>query len=358
MKKTNLKKAVQAVVLAISVLVMSSCKKNDNDINVPGEGFTNGFYILNEGPFQTGTGTIDFVNDDGTVTRDIFAVANNGMALGNIVQSVCIIGPRTFVVVNNANKIERVNTKTFVTEGITGELLSPRYMIAADDSNAFVSCIGDNSVKIVSLVSFTVTGSLPVNGPEKMMKAGNHIWVLNQGGYSVDSTITVIDIATKTIVDTIAVYPQPSGIREDIDGNIWVMCTGRNAWHPGGNSEGHLICIDPEDFSVIRDIAFPSSESHPEELAINSVGDVLYYRYPDGIYRFGIAALQPEAVPFIPRATGFYTLAYDAEHGLILGSDPADYISDGWVFRFNAVTGVAVDSIKAGILPGEIYFVP
>ncbi len=252
-----------------------------------------------------------------------------------------------------------VDTKTFKKFGTIENLPSPRYIIKADDENAFVSCIDDNSVKIINLNGFEILGSIPVNGPEKMMKVNNNqIWVLSQGGFSVDSSLTVIDIASKSIVQTIQVYPQPSGIQQDKNGNIWVMCSGRNAWHPGGNSEGHLLCIHPNDYTILKDITFPSAENHPEELAINMTKEILYYRYPGGICKIGIDATEPETDPFIARANGFYTLAYDEMDNTLYGTDPLDYVQNGWVFRYNAEIGAVIDSIETGIIPGEIYFVP
>jgi hypothetical protein len=358
MKKSILKNSGYAWLIVIAGIFLYSCENDKSDPVIPDEGYTGGFYIVNEGIYLTGTGTIDFVKNNGTVYKDIFSTENDGLPLGNVVQSVCIIGVQTFVVVNNANKVEIVDTKTFKSAGTIDNLPSPRYIIAMDNENALVSCIQDSSVRIVNLNGFEILGSLPVKGPEKMMQINDQIWILSQGGFSVDSIITLIDIASKTIVDTIQVYPQPSGIQEDRNGKVWVMCSGRNAWHTGGNSEGHLICINPADHSIIEDIEFPSIENHPEELMINQTKDVLYYRYPGGIYRFEIEAVEPESSAFIPRSGGFYTLAYDQGHSLILGTDPLDYIQNGWVFRYRSDDGSIVDSIEAGIIPGEIYFVP
>lgn len=356
--KKSVKSYFAVLCVMVSVMIFFSCEKEKNDPVIPDDGYTHGFYIVNEGLFQTGSGTIDFVSNNGTVYEDIFAAANNGLPLGNIVQSVGIIGDQTYIIVNNANKIEVVKTQTFLSAATIENLSSPRYIIPFGEDKALVSCIGDNSVKIINLDGFGIMTSLPVNGPEKMLQVDNQIWVLRQGGWSVDSVITVIDITTQAIVGTIQVYPQPSGICEDMNGRIWVMCSGRNSWHPGGNSAGHLVCINPADHTLLNDIEFPSAEEHPEELVINSTGDVLYFRYPGGIYKFEIVAVQPESEAFIFRASGFYTIAFDTQNSLILGSDPVDYISDGWIYRYHADSGSLADSIKAGIAPGEIYFVP
>ena len=356
---TKMKSLIWLCILGLTIT--SSCNKDNQDSNPvlpPVSGYINGYYIVNEGPFMTGSGTVDFVTRDGKKYQNIFLTSNNGQVLGNLVQSVAVIGDRTCIVVNNANKVEVVDTKTFVKMLTIDNLPSPRYIIEADGNNAYISCWGDNSIKIVNLAGFEVIGSIPVNAPEKMMKVNNQVWVLSQGGLSVDSTISVIDVASQSILQTIQVYPQPSGIQHDKNGNIWVMCTGRNAWHPGGDSEGHLLCIHPNDYTILKDIAFLSAENHPEELVINGTGDILFYRYPGGIYKIGIDADEPEIAAFVAMTNGFYTLAYDPTDNIIYGTDPLDYIQNGWVFRYNADNGAIVDSIEAGIIPGEIYIMP
>jgi len=345
--------------LFINLSVFSSCKNdNDDPVIIPDYGYTGGIYIVNEGPFMNGTGTIDYLTRDGKKYQNIYLTSNNGQVLGNVIQSIAVIGFQTYIVVNNDNKVEVVDTKTFQKTGSFENLPSPRYIIGVDDGYAYVSCIGDNSVKLINLTGLEIIGSVPVNGPEKMLRLNNEVWVLCQGGWSVDSTITVIDIASKSVKQTIQVYPQPSGIQQDKNGNIWVMCSGRFGYHPGGNSEGHLVCINPLDYSVIKDIEFPGIENHPEELEINATRDELFYRYPGGIYKIGIEAAEPETVPFISRANGFYTLAFDEMDNIIYGADPLDYVQNGWVYWYRAEDGVIVDSVEAGIIPGEIYFVP
>jgi hypothetical protein len=357
--KMKMKRLVWLFVSAF--VVITSCERDTNDPQpepIPDNGYTGGYYIVNEGPFLSGSGTIDFVTNMGKKYQNIFLTSNDGQVLGNLVHSITIIDTNTYIVVNNDNKIEIVDTKTFKRTGTLYNLPSPRYILNVDTEHAFVSCINDNSVKIINLQGFEILGSLPVNGPEKMMKVNNQVWVLNQGGFSVDSTITVIDIASKSIIETIQVYMQPSGIQQDKNGNIWVMCSGRFSYHPGGNTKGHLLCIHPTDYSIMKDIEFPTLENHPEELIINGTGDILYYRYPGGIYKFGIDDSEPETIPLIAKASGFYTLAYDKTDNVIYGTDPLDYIQYGWVFSYNAGTGAVIDSITAGIIPGEIYFVP
>ena len=145
------------------------------------------------------------------------------------------------------------------------------------------------------------------------------------------------------------------GIQKDKNGNIWIICSGRGAWH-GEASEGHLVCIDPVDYSIIYDFEFPGSAQQPEKLTINNDGDILFYNYPGGIYKFEISSSELESSAFIPYSGMFYSLAYDDVENIIYSSDALDYVQNGLVFRFNANTGEMIDSFNAGIIPGEFFF--
>lgn len=340
------------------LFITLSCKKEDDTRTIPDNGYRGGIYIVNESPFLTGTGTVDYLNRKMIKFEDLYPASNNGQVLGNLVNSIQVIGSETYIVVNNANKIEIVDSKTFTKTGTIDNLPSPRYIVQGDESSAFISCWGDSSVKVINLQSNAIIHSFKLNGPEKMAKIDDKLWVLSQGGLSVDSVILVIDIPSISVVKTLQVYPQPSGIQTDKNENVWVICSGRNSWHPGGESKGHLICFSPDDYSILKDIEFPLLSSHPEELIIGGTGDVMFYRYPGGIFKIGIEANEPENLPFIARANGFYSLAYDEIEDAVYGSDPLNYQQNGWIYKYRADSGAVIDSIGAGLIPGEIYIMP
>ena len=88
--KKNLRKIGM---FALAITVFSSCKKdNIDDIYVAGN-YEDGYFITNEGNFGTGNGSISFVDEYGAVENDVFASINS-FALGDVVQSMNIIGSR------------------------------------------------------------------------------------------------------------------------------------------------------------------------------------------------------------------------------------------------------------------------
>ena len=99
-------------------------------------------------------------------------------------------------------------------------------------------------------------------------------------------------------------------------------------------------------------------ENHPEELAINGTKDILYYRYPGGIYKIGIDATEPEMYLSLQEQTDF--ILWLMMKWTTSFMEPIHWIMFRMVgyYRYNARNGAIIDTIEAGIIPGEIYFVP
>ncbi len=335
-----------------------SCEKEPEAVVVEKGQFEDGLFICNEGPFMSGTGTVTFTNVSGsTYYKDIYESVNL-TPLGNIVQSMTIINDKAYIVVNNANKIEVVNMADFKRITTIEGLTLPRYVVQAGPSVAYISC-WDNTVAVLDLTTNAIIKSIPCQtGPEQMLKAGNYVFVLNQGGFATDSLITVINTQNNTVVNTLHVGNRPSGIVLDKNGQVWVLCAGKgyNGWPQADDTPGALYVINPVNFTIIKDEAVFEQSNHPDKLAVNSAGDVLYFLYDGGICQRSILSASTEVIPFIHHSGSMYTMGFDKKHNRLLFSDPVDYVQDGWVYSADPVTGIKTDSIKAGIIPGYFCF--
>ncbi len=346
------------IISSILIITISGCKKDEDETAPILQISDNRVFIASEGPFQTGTGTVSiFYRDSLKVLNNVFEQVNN-QVLGNIVQSIEVFNEKAYIVVNNANKIEVVDEKDFVSTATIEGIVLPRYFLGINNTKAYVTS-WNNVISVVDLNTNTEIKIIPAGtGPEKMLLAGNKVFVLNQGGFGIDSTITVIDAQSDNVITTINVEKKPTGIQLDVNGKVWIICSGNgwNGWPQPGDTEGHLICINPDDYSIEEDFAFPTTSEHPEKLIINKDKNVLYYIYPGGVYSFDINSTELNLTLLIERPAGFYGLGFDNSTEYIYATDPLDFVQDGWFFRYNAVTGAAVDSFKVGIIPGEFYF--
>ena len=331
-----------------------SCNKDDAKPDVQGP-YKTGVFVTNEGPFQTGTGTISFYNrDTKEVTPDIFQKENASRALGNIVQSMTIIGDRAYIVVNNAKTVEVVERGTFKSVATIEGFDQPRYILGVADNKAYVSQWGatglDGSVKVVNLESNSIESSIATGvGPERMVQIANKVYVANSGGFGVDSLISVIDVNSNTVVESIEVAKSPVGIVVDKNQDLWVLSRGVTDWtNPANSIKGALSKISNNQVTLTLDL--PNGAAN---LTINKNKDQLFYSLNAQVFDHLINETALRSTPMINR--NFYAMGVDPTTNLLYCSDAKDFQSNGEIFIYG-MDGVVRDSFEAGIIPGGFVF--
>lgn len=342
-------------------LILAGCKKDNPEPTPSGSspsGYSSGVFIVCEGPFGSGTGTVSYYNrSTGAVNNDIFETAN-GYPLGNIVQSMNSHNNKGYIVVNNANKVQVVNLTDFKsTDEITGVNM-PRYFIPIDNNKAYVTEWVDGfsgNVKVIDLSDNTVTGTISTGkGAEKMVKSGSGVYVTCKGAYDNDSVVIVINSGTDAVIDTLVVGPNPDGIEIDANGKIWVLCAGQwNIDFTALAKSGRLVRINPSTNAIEASFDFTSLFSMPQNLTINAAKNKLYFTYQGGIYTHDISSSNLNNTAYINRS--FYGLGIDPATDYIYGADAGNFSSNGWVIRYNN-SGSKVDSFQVGIIPNGFHF--
>lgn len=352
MKIKNLFLWVLLIAMAIGNF---SCTKDSNKETLP---FDDGVFVICQGTFMNGSGTLSFADrKTGVVQNDIFQTVN-GMPLGNVVQSMEIFNDKAYIMVNNAGKAVVADAGTLQYQAEIPGLTLPRYFIGINKGKGYISD-WSNTIAVVDLKTNTIIKILPTgNGPDKMLKVDDKVFVLNGGGYGVDSTITVINSATDEVIATLQIGRRPTGICCDANNKVWVMCSGQgfNGWPQTGDSEAHLMCINPSSLNIEKDFSFPGNTDHAENLAINAQKTKLYYVYKNGIYEFAISSNTLSNEALFSTGINYYAIGLDKETGYLYCADPVDYVQNGWIYRFDPTTVTKIDSFQTGVIPGEFYF--
>lgn len=331
--------------VALSVVVLSSCKDEGGDPIEPTPSTYQGAFILNEGGFLKGNASIDFYSrGEAKLTQNLFSNINS-RPLGDIFQSMYKVNNNYYLVVNNSSKIEVVNTETFKSVGTISNLGSPRFMLVPSASNgtkAYVTDLFNNVIHVISLTSNTQTKTINLNGwSENLVEAGGNVYVNNWS----NKKVYVIDPVADAVKDSVELTDYPNGIVVDANKKVWVLVDST------ATTPAKLVRINPANNNIEGSIDFATGET-ASKLAINGAGDKLYYLNNTGVFEVAISAT---VLPTTPKKTGnFYGLGVDPTDGSVYLGDAIDFNQNGTVTRIKA--DGSETTFKVGIVPGGFFF--
>ena len=333
------------------IILFSDCSKTDSDQN---HKYGKGIFVLNEGPFQTGTGTLTYIDDDETIIQNVFETENNGLVMGNIAQSMIRHNDRYYFVINNAGKIIVTDLNLKVVGAITG-LSLPRYMIAKEDKG-YITQWGENGTNgalvIVDLNTLNIVQTKSLgNGPEEMVIDGDQLIITNGGSFDLttfesvdDSTVMFYNIKSNVVDKTVELNHNPNSIVKG-DGGYYICSAGKMF------KNGKVQFLNQSN-DEIADLDMPSSEPNrsfnrirylsPKKLLIqNSLAGTRIYEFNDD---------------FSPISnTVIYLRSYnvDADESFIYVTDAKDFNSAGEMHKYD-FNGNLLKSYQTGIIPRAI----
>lgn len=353
-------KILNLIILASVALLYTSCKDDDDNI-IPSPDTTNGVFVVNEGSFGAGNGSVSYLSlTTGVMTNNLFENVN-GFPLGDVAQSMTIHNGHAYVIVNNSQKVEVLKSTDFTSLHTIGGLMGPRYMVAAGNKG-YISDWFANEIKVVDLTSHTITKSIPVgNGPEQMAIIGNVLFVTNVGGFGMDSTVSIINLTSETNVGTLQVGTNPNSIVTDANGKMWVLCGGSTGPdYIGGTADdiaGSLYKINPLNFTTEMKFEM-ATFMHPVKLQTNGTKTDLYFLAGTDGYTGKIMKLDINATtlnPLLFANKEFYGLGIDPVSGIVYGGNVPGFTQNGYIFRYSTSANL-VDSMEVGIAPNWFTF--
>jgi hypothetical protein len=331
-------------------LLFSSCTTDDE---ASSRNFGNGTFIVNQGAFIGGTGSISFVKD-AEVIEDVYTRQNKGFVLGSIAQSIHKFNQKYYIAVNNAAKIVVVNADNFK---FTGEvsLSLPRYFVTSGTKLYATSWTSDFKTGFINLIdpnTLKVQKSVAINGlAEKMIEKNGLIYITVTAGKTepLNGHVVVYDTQKEAIQETIKLGDNSNDIVLDKNGDIWVICSGfTNYPDSTQNTKGsiHKIVGNKSVFSK------PLSNG-AKGMVTNASKDKVYFLMDRQVFDFDPINTNNNPKPI---ATGaFDAMFIDTQNDHIYLTDVKDYQQKGDVKVINT-QGNAVKTINAGVIPGFVYF--
>ena len=251
---------IKVLVLFLMTIAFVSCKENEEEQGA----FRDGVFVVNQGPFGSGSGSLTFLDADGSAPiANVFADANSGRALGNIVQSMEEFEGNKFIAINNGSTIivAQDGTLEFV-DSITG-IDQPRYF-TTDNDKLFVSSWGiDGTSGVVyelsedgEILQSNALGS----GPEGMVIADGNLYVAQGGGFGIDSMLVILDADDLSLVTELTVGLNPEQVIERDNGDILVLSNGLSDFYFPENSRPGALSLVRDD-AVVASVEIPVGSS-------------------------------------------------------------------------------------------------
>lgn len=336
--------------ILIVLLFLFGCKKEEKKEPVSQEAIeTAQVVILNEGNFQWGQGTLSLYDpQSGEVKNEVFQTNNNNRPLGDVAQSMTMIGDTGYIIVNNSNKIEVIDLKTFQSIGEISTLNSPRNLLSITPTKAYVSDLYEDDIYIVNPQDFSIQGRIQSFGwTEEMVMVNGKVFVCQLDS----SQLLVIDAATDQIIDKLPTAHSPQYVEVDKNGNVWVSCSGdQNAKKPA------LQQFNSANLQLMKSLTESSANQFFGEIAMNSALDELFFINKSGVGKVEIEDTILSETAFIPANNRIlYAMNVDPNTHEVYLADAIDYQQKGVIYRYSE-SGSLLTYFRVGIIPGAIYF--
>lgn len=343
--------------IIVSLVLFSAC---ENPTIEPKGSYEAGVFTINEGVFGQTSGTISHYNRNNQETKaKIFKQVNN-RDLGDVVQSMYFHEKEAYIVVNNSNKIEVADANTFEEKAQILNLRLPRYFMPISSTKAYVTEWGTDgltgTIAVLDLTTKTIVNRIAVEkGPERMLFKNGKVYITHVGGFGDSNRITIINSVDDQIETTLTVLDKPSACVEDVDGNIWVACSGKVVYltYPtidvANSTESGLIKIDPTTQTVVSTKSFGKGNV-ARDLIINQAKTELYYTRSGKVWKYIIATGIEEAL----FSGSFYGLGYDPNTNYIYAAT-ASGVNSATIQRYQT-NGTLVDSYVAGTFANGFVF--
>ncbi len=211
--------------------------------------YSNGYIVAHEGNFGTSNAEISYIDENNTVTNNVFAAANNGEQLGDVLQNVYFNEDKAYLVLNTSNKVVVADRSSFVkTAVITDQMAFPRYTTIANGKLYTTNVANGFATSYVSVHDATTLEFIKKialdKSAEEILTINGKVYV-QKSYFSAGNSIEVINPETDEIESSIVLNSGLQSMKYK-DGFLYAFCS---------NSSGSTIFkIDPETNTVVNSI--------------------------------------------------------------------------------------------------------
>jgi DNA-binding beta-propeller fold protein YncE len=336
------------------LLLLMACKKPEPP-TVPAA-YESGIVVLNEGLFEQNNASLTFY--DGTTSYQQVFQSENGRGLGDTANDfdTYSFGGKEYIIiaVDISSQVEIIERKTLKTvaqipffDGANAR--EPRH-IKVYGTRALV-CNFDGTVGVIDLITNTLVDLIEVGAnPDGMAIVNDKLFVSNSGGLNFpvyDSTLSVIDLATLSVEETIQTRINCTRMIVDNQDEIYLVSNGNYDDIPPA-----LLRIDASTNTLLETIEMPIS-------SIAYHNNLMYFYNNDEakIYKYNTLTESVDPSPFLD-ASSFETfggIIIDKINERIFCIDVNGYVNSSIVRAYN-LNGEFLFEFTAALVAGDLIF--
>lgn len=321
-----------------------------------------GFYVCYEGLFNNNNGSLAYYDFDSREWEKNVFERQNGRALGDTPNDLKIYGGKMYCVVNASNRVEVMDLQGKSLQAIpmtdeNGKGRQPRY-IAFHQDKAYV-CNFDGTTARIDTASLTLEALVRCGkNPDGIAAANNKLYVSNSGGLDFpryDNSVSVIDIESFTEIKKIEVAVNPSHIRVDSEGGVYVVSRGDY-----GDVSYVFQKIDSRTDELVRTF----DDINPLNFTIaNDTAYIYNYDFSQGTSWIKVFDCKTEQIinhAFISDGTPIntpYGIDVDPINGDVYVTDGYNFTIQGALYRFGRDGKLKQKWTEAGLNPNKTVFV-
>ncbi len=224
------------------------------------------------------------------------------------------------------------------------------YSLAISNSKIYITNGSVGKVSVLNLEDFSLLKEISVGVyPQEILAHQNKIFIANTslwGGAS-DSTITVIDAVSDSVINTLIVKKDPSSLAISNDGFLLVGC-------PGDAEGGKIFKFNTTDFSI-EDTYSISAGGFSKEISIDKInGDLYFIAYSNDIVKLNLQNKTSSViVPSVFPQNYFYGYTYDYINQKHYVLDANDFVATGELLVYNN-SGAQQQQFTTGVAPRRV----
>lgn len=334
--------------LFIGFIIITGCNRDEivNPNNPVVTSSKKGLYILSEGSMSVpGSSKLSFYDFDTLFYSTIFKPGSLGNAPDGMIYdgtNLLITEQGTYM---GQGKIYRVDTGgTVLNSKVVG--VNP-YSLCIANNKIYVTNGPANNVSVLDFDNLTTTKTINVGVyPQEVLSYNNKVFVCNTSNYGgpYDSTVTVIDAQSDSVIGNIALQREPSSIALSVNNKLLIGCYNRN---------GYIYMVDPNSYAKLDSFNVYDAGGFGKDISIDKKSyDIYFISYTNNIVKLNLVSRLAETIIDNPSPSNVYYYGYifDYKRGNHYIANARTFTANGLVHKYD-IYGNMLTYYTVGYVP-------